>query len=50
MDKKFYSVDWFKKNQMFIFPIVKNAADYAEITRVGQLEAGFQQVQLIQTF
>ena len=33
-----------------IFPIVKMAASYAEIDRVGGLEAGFQQVLLIEIF
>ena len=38
----FYSIHWFKKNQIFsCFPIVKMAANYAEIGRVGILEADF---------
>ena len=39
------------KNQIFsIFPIVKMNANYAEISRVCNLEADFQQVALVQYF
>ena len=50
--KKFYSIHWFKKkNQIFsFFLILKMAAIYAEIGRVGKLEAGFQQVPIVQNF
>ena len=51
MLKKFYSSHWFLKNQIFsLFPIVKMNARYAEICRVGNLGADFQQVQLVQFF
>ena len=47
MHKKFYSSHWFLNNQIFsLFPIVKTNANYAEICRVGNLEAEFQQVLL----
>ena len=43
MHKKFYSSHWFLKNQVFsFFPIVKMNANYAEICRVGNMEADFQ--------
>ena len=51
MRKKFYSSQWFLKNQIFsLFPIVKMNENYAEICRVGNLEADFQQVSLVQFF
>ena len=51
MHKKFYSSDWFLKNQIFsLSPIVKMNANYAEICRVGNLEADFQQVPLVKFF
>ena len=51
MHKKFYSSHWFLKYQVFsLFPIVKMNANYAEICRVGNLEADFQQVPLAQFF
>ena len=51
MHKKFYSSHCFLKNQVFsLFPIVKMNANYAEICRVGNLEADFQQVPLVQFF
>ena len=51
MQKQFYSSQWFLKNQIFsLFPIVKMNANYAEICRVGNLEADFQQVLLVQFF
>ena len=38
-------------NQIFsFFPIVKMAGNYAEIGRVGKLDAGFQQVPFVQIF
>ena len=50
MHKKFSS-HWFLKNQVFsLFPIVKMSANYAEICRVGNLEADFQQVPLVHFF
>ena len=51
MHEKFYSRRWFLKNQIFsLFPIVKMTANYAEINRVGNFEADFQQVPLVQFF
>ena len=50
MHKNFY-FSRFLKNQIFsLFPIVKMNANYAEICRVGNLEADFQQVPLVQFF
>ena len=40
----------FKKSNILIFPIVKMAANYAEIGRVCKLETDFQQVQRVQMF
>ena len=41
----------FQNNQIFLlFPIVKMNANYAEICRVGILEANFQQVLLVNFF
>ena len=49
MHKKFYSSQRFLKNPIFsLFPIVKMNENYAEICRVGNLEADFQQVSLVQ--
>ena len=49
--KKFYSIHWILKNQIFsLFPIVKMKANFTEICRVGNLEADFQQVPLVQFF
>ena len=43
--KKFYSSHWFLRNQIFsLLPIVKMNVNYAEISKVGNLEAAFQQV------
>ena len=51
MHKKFYSIHWILKNQIFsLFPIVKRNAKFAEICRAGNLEADFQQVPLVQFF
>ena len=60
MHKKFYSSHWFLKIHsshwflkiqiVSLFPIVKMDANYAEICRVGNLEADFQQVPLAQFF
>ena len=51
MHKKFYSSNWFLKNQIFsLFPIVKMDANYAEICKVGYLELAFQQVPLVPFF
>ena len=52
MHKTFSSSHWFlKKNQIYIiFPIVILNANYAEIGRVGNLEADFQQVTLVHFF
>ena len=42
MRKKFYSSQWFLKNPILSrFPIVKMNENYAEICRVGNLEADF---------
>ena len=50
MHKKFYSSHWFLKNQIFLlFPLVKMDVNYAEICWVGNLEADFQQVSLVQS-
>ena len=47
----FFFVFFLKKNKYFhFFPIVKFNANYAEICRVGNLEADFQQVPLVQFF
>ena len=51
MHKKFYSSHWFLKNQIFsLFLIVKMNANYAEICRVGNLKADFEQVPFVQFF
>ena len=51
MRKKFDSSQCFFKNPIFpLFPIVKMNENYAEICRVGNLEADFQQVLLVQFF
>ena len=51
MHEKIYSSHWFIKNQIFsLLPIVKMNANYAEICRIGNLEADFQQVALVQFF
>ena len=45
----FYSIQWVFK--LFIFPMtVKMPANYAQINRVGSLDASFQQVPLVQNF
>ena len=36
--------------EIFIFAIVRMALKYAEIVRVGKLQAGFQKVPLVQNF
>ena len=44
-------VFFFKNKQIYsLFPILKMAANYAEICKVGKLEAGFQQVPFGQIF
>ena len=49
--KSFILVIVFLKIKYFLlFPIVKMIANYAEILRVGNLEADFQQVLLVQFF
>ena len=51
MHKNFYSSHWILKHQIFsLFPIVKLNANYAEIYRVSNLVADFQQVPLVQFF
>ena len=51
MQTKFYSSHWFLKNQIFsLFMIVNMNANYAEICRVSNLEADFQQVPLVHFF
>ena len=51
MHKKFYSSHCFLKNQIFsLFRIVKMHTNYAEICRVGNLVADFQQVLLVLFF
>ena len=38
-------------NQIFLFfPMVKTNANYAEICKIGKLEADFQQVSLVHFF
>ena len=44
----FYSV--IKKIEIFHFPVVKMAANYAKINRVGSLGACFQKVPHVQNF
>ena len=39
-----------KKTNIFTFPIVKMNANYAEMCRVGNLEADFQHVPLVHFF
>ena len=51
MHIKFYSSQWCLKNKIFLFfPIVKMNANYAEICSVGNLEADFQHIPLVQFF
>ena len=51
MHEKNYSSYWFLKNKIFSrFPIAKMNANYAEICRVGNLVADFQQVPFVQFF
>ena len=51
MQKQFYSGQWYLKDQIFsLFPIVKMNANYAEICRVGNLEADFQHILLAHFF
>ena len=51
MNKKFYSSHCFSKNQIFsLFLIVKMNPNYTEICWVGNLEADFQKVLLVQFF
>ena len=51
MHKKFYSSHCFLENQIFsLFPIVKTNANFAEVYRMSNLEAEFQQVPLVQFF
>ena len=48
MHKKIYPIHWILKNQIFsLFPIVKMDA-FAEICRVDNLEADFQQAPFVQ--
>ena len=43
LNAKFYSSHWFSKNQIFsFFSIVKMAAKYARIDRVGSSNACFK--------
>ena len=51
MHKKFKYSQWFKKIKYFHFlPILKMNANYAEICKVGNFEAAFQQVLLVHFF
>ena len=52
MHEKINSSHWFfLKNKIFsLFPVIKMNANYVEICRVGNLEADFQQVPLVQLF
>ena len=50
MHEKIYCNYWVLKNQIFsLFLIVKMNTNYAAISRVGNLEADFQQVPLVQS-
>ena len=42
MHKKFSSSNWYKKMNIFIFPMIKMAAKYAKIDRVGSLVTDFE--------
>ena len=48
--KSFIPVTGLKKIKYFHLSVVKMNANYAEICRVGKLEADFQQVQLVPFF
>ena len=49
--KSFILIVGFLKDQIFsLFPIVKMNASYAEICRIRNLEADFQQVPVVQFF
>ena len=51
MHKKFYASHlFFFKIKQHTFPIVRMNANYAEICRVDNLEADFQQVVLVHLF
>ena len=50
MHKRFYSSHWFLYQIFSLFPIVKRNVKYAEMSRVCNLEADFQQVSLVQFF
>ena len=51
MHKTFYSRHGFFKNQIFsLFPILKMNTNHAEICRVDNLEADFQEILLVQFF
>ena len=51
MHKKFYYSHWFLiQSNIFNFAIVKMDVNYAEICRVGNLEADFQQISLVEFF
>ena len=43
-------IGFYKMEYFHFFPIVKMNANYAEISRVGNLEADFQKVPLVQFF
>ena len=43
-------IGFLKKSTISTFPIVKINVDYAEICRVGNTEADFQQVPLVKVF
>ena len=50
MHKKFYCSHWLKKQIFPLFLIVKMDTNYAELCRVGNFGADFQQVPLVQLF
>ena len=51
MHKKVYSSHFLKTTQIFLLcHVIKMHANYAEICRVGNLEADFLQVSFVQIF
>ena len=52
MREKFYSSHWLikKKKKIFFFSIVKVNENYAEICRVGNMEADFNKFRLFNFF
>ena len=51
MRRNFYSSHWYLKIKYFhFFPTVKMNANYADICKVGNTKADFQEVPLVQFF